>query len=255
MLEDTQKDIQATSGVDGRYTGRNSGSIQTTGGTEQMLDRVTLIDTPKVMNYEKYCRNLTELILEYMIQFTPKRTYFVRDMEQLTAEAKWIPVEVDFPSIKKLTDSNQIVREYTIQISSELPRTRQHNQQWANMIMEKQMQYREQGLTVDLLTEEEWLMYQDVPYKEQMLERMGVQRQNTSLEQTAQVVHEYTNLLKQGYPPNEAMILAAQGLDAKRQGAATPFEEQQAQSQAQQAPLAGQGPASPMGGGMPIPMG
>ena len=222
-----------------------------------MLDRVTLIDTPKVMNYEKYCRNLTELILEYMIQFTPKRTYFVRDMSELTAEAKWIPVEVDFPQIKADTAKFNLTREYAIQISSELPRTRQHNQQWANMIMEKQMQYREQGLTVDLLTEEEWLMYQDVPYKEQMLERMGVQRQNTSLEQTAQVVHEYTNLLKQGYKPNEAMILAAQGLDAKRQGAATPFEEQQAQAQAQmqQAPLAGPGPASPMGGGMPIPMG
>lgn len=50
MLQTLAQNIQDVSGVDGRYTGRDTGSIITTGGTEEMLNRVTLIDTPKVMH-------------------------------------------------------------------------------------------------------------------------------------------------------------------------------------------------------------
>ena len=39
-------DLQKTSGVDDRYTGRDTGSVLTTGGVEDMLDRVTVVDTP-----------------------------------------------------------------------------------------------------------------------------------------------------------------------------------------------------------------
>ena len=53
----------------------------------------------------------------------------------------------------------------------------------ANMLMEKQMQYQESGSSVQLITEEEWLMMQDLPMKEYMLERMGIQRQRDSIEE------------------------------------------------------------------------
>ena len=60
--------IELVTGVDNRYTGRDTGSIITTGGTEEMLNRVTMIDTPKIMNYENYTKNLTLSInlLEYV---------------------------------------------------------------------------------------------------------------------------------------------------------------------------------------------
>ena len=76
--------IKSMSGVDDRYTGRDTGSIITTGGTEEMLNRVTLIDTPKIMNYERYAKRLTELTVRLMAEFSPDRVYVVKDDDRTT---------------------------------------------------------------------------------------------------------------------------------------------------------------------------
>ena len=108
--------------------------------------------------------------------------------------------------------------DYEINISSELPKTKQRVAQMANMLMEKQMQYRESGTNVDLITEEEWLMFQDLPNKEFMLERMGLQRQTNALEQTSQVLFNYAELIKQGISPEEAIMQTAEGLKNTQMG-------------------------------------
>lgn len=89
-----QSNIQMISGVDDRYTGRDTGSIITTGGTEEMLNRVTMIDTPKIMMYEQYTKNLTKLILSNLINFSPKRKYF---RKKPNTSNQWTTVTVDFP--------------------------------------------------------------------------------------------------------------------------------------------------------------
>lgn len=210
LLAKSMDNMQTVTGVDGRYTGRDTGSIITTGGTEEMLNRVTVIDTPKIMNYEEYAVKLTRLILYNLIEFCPKRKYFVKEPNKANA---WKSVEIDFPKIK-----NDTIFDYEINISSELPKTKQRIAQMANMLIEKQMQYREQGANVDLITEEEWLMFQDLPNKEYMLERMGLQRQTNALEQTSQVLFNYAELIKQGINPEEAIMQTAEGLKNTQMG-------------------------------------
>ena len=215
------ENIQQVSGVDGRYTGRDTGSIITTGGTEEMLNRVTLIDTPKVMNYEHYTARLTELVLRVMLEFAPKRSYMVKDEEKSTPEKTFYKeVEIDFPSFP--TDT---VFEYAIQISSELPKNKQRVQAWANNMMEKQMQYQNQGLQIDVITPQEWIRYQDVPYQEQMIERMGLQSQLNSYIEAETAVTEYAAMIEQGIMPEDAMVMAGQGLDNLKQGKPTPVQE------------------------------
>lgn len=222
MMQTLTQNIQDVSGVDGRYTGRDTGSIITTGGTEEMLNRVTLIDTPKVMCYEAYVRKLTELILKLLLEYAPVRKYLVKDPEHTGQEVKWITAEVDFPDI-----DSETVFDYVVQISSELPKNKQRVQAWANTMMEKQLQYQKDGLQVDIITPEEWIRMQDVPYKEQMLERMGVDRGLNAWMEANTVVNEYASMVEQGLEPQEAMTMAAQGLDAMRQGEATPYQQTQ----------------------------
>lgn len=216
QIDNIQGNIQAISGVDGRYTGRDTGSIITTGGTEEMLNRVTLIDTPKILMYEHYCKQLTKLILLNMLEYAPKRDYFVKSK---TEPNTWETVTVDFPKINKDTVWN-----YAIQISSELPKNKQRVMAFANTMMEKQMQYREAGDNVQLISEEEWLRMQDIPYKEQMMERMGFQRRTNALEEAAQVVYEYGQMVDAGMNPEDALVNSAQGLINKRAGEPTPLE-------------------------------
>jgi len=211
-----QNNIQMVSGVDGRYTGRDTGSIITTGGTEEMLNRVTLIDTPKVVNYENYTKRLTELTLSLLIEFCPSRTYLIKDEAQSTVEnTVFKTVEVDFPNIQP-----EAAFEYSIQISSELPKNKQRVQAWANNMMEKQMQYQSQGLNVDIITPEEWIRYQDVPYKERLLERMGVQSQLNSITEAEAVVSRYAQMVSEGVESNDAIRMAAQDVDSLKRGEA-----------------------------------
>jgi hypothetical protein len=86
--------------------------------------------------------------------------------------------------------------------------------------MEKQMQYNQQGTQVQLITEEEWLMFQDLPNKELMLERMGVQRMQDVTAEVAQVLYDYAGLVENGMTPNDALMATAQHLKDTRSGLA-----------------------------------
>lgn len=202
-------DIKSITGVDDRYTGRDTGSILTTGGVNSMLDQVTMIDAPKVLNYEHYCKRLTKLIVYNYINFSAiERNYFVRDKRN---PKKWSSVTVDFPKI-----SAETLFDYEINISSELPKNKTVVANMANKMMEMQMQYSAQNIEVDLITPQEWLMLQqDLPIKEYMLERMGLQRTNNWIEATAQIVTQYTSLLEQGMNPSEALQSTAATMEAQ----------------------------------------
>ena len=123
-----QQGIQLISGIDQRYTGRDTGSVITTGGIEDMLNRVTVIDMPKIMTYEAYTLRLTKLILANFLEFSPNRKYFYKDMKT----NKWKTQEVKFRDIDSKTLFN-----YAINISSELPKNKARIAQMANMMMEK----------------------------------------------------------------------------------------------------------------------
>lgn len=203
-----EKGIEQMTGVDARYAGKDTGSIITTGGVEKMLDRATLIDIVKITTYEHYCKELTKLILGNFIEFAPKRNFFIRDK----VKNIWINKTIDFPKIPSDT-----LFDYRISISSELPNNKQRIAQMANMLMEKQMQYGDGG-GVELITVEEWLMFQDIPNKEMFLERMGIQRLQNATEDVTQTLFSYKELIQQGMDPGEAIAAVAKIMEDKRKG-------------------------------------
>lgn len=195
-------DIQSVTGIDGRYTGRDTGSVLTTGGINSMLDQVTMIDAPKIENYEIYAKRLSELIIGNYIRFSAmERKYLIRDQHNPKV---WKTVTIDFPSI-----DNDTIFEYELAISSELPKNKSMIQEMANKLMQMQMQYQGAGIDVDLITPEEWLMFQDIPMKEYMLERMGVQKVTNWTEVVAQVVNQYAGLIEAGADPKSAILATA----------------------------------------------
>lgn len=212
-------DIQTISGVDGSYTGRDTGSILTTGGIDSMLDQATMIDAPKVANYERYCKRLTQLIIgNYLSHANAKRAYFVKDPNKNT----WRTVEVPFDKLDAST-----VFEYEMNISSVLPKNKGRLENFANKVMEMQMQYKAAGIDVDLITPEEWLMFQDNPYREYMQERMGVQRSENYQQLVAKVIGHYADLTTLGVSPEDALSMTAEGIAQEAQdGQAGALQEQ-----------------------------
>lgn len=214
-------DVKTITGVDDRYTGRDTGSVLTTGGIENMLDQVTMIDAPKVENYEKYCKRLTQLIISNCIQYSFKRKYFTQNPRTL----EWKTVEVDFPNI-----DNDTIFSYEIMISSELPKNKSRIESVANHLMEMQMQYQGQGIDVDIITPEEWLMMQDLPMREYMQERMGIQRTQNWVSMVSQAVTQYAGLVDNGVAPEEAISATADTMARQAQpGAGDAVQDQMAQ--------------------------
>lgn len=214
-------DVKTITGVDDRYTGRDTGSVLTTGGIENMLDQVTMIDAPKVENYERYCKRLTYLIVSNCLNFSMKRKYFTQNPRTL----EWKTVEVDFPQIDPDT-----IFSYELSISSELPKNKSRIESVANHLMEMQMQYQGQGIDVDIITPEEWLMMQDLPLREYMQERMGVQRTQNWVSLVSQAVTQYAGLIDSGVQPEEAIAATADTMARQAQ----PGGEQAVQDQMSQ---------------------
>lgn len=201
------RDMQQVTGVDGKYTGRDTGSILTTGGIDSMLDQVTMIDAPKVECYEHYCKRLTQLILSnYITHSAIDRKYFVRDPKSL----EWKTITVEFPKIDKDTLFN-----YEIAISSELPKNKSRIEAMANKLMQMQMQYQGMGIDVDLIQPEEWLQFLDIPMKELLLERMKIQRSTNWTELVSQIVSTYAGLVETGVPAQDAMVATAETIRAQ----------------------------------------
>ena len=59
---------------------------------------------------------------------------------------------------------------------------------------------------------------QDLPFKEQMLERMGLQRIDNAIQDVSQVLFQYADLVSKGVQPEDAMVATAQTLDQSRRG-------------------------------------
>lgn len=238
-----KQDIDRVSGVDGRYTGRNTGSVTTTGGMQEMIDRMTLIDVPKIDRLEDYTKKLTELVLRNLLEFAPKRVYLIPAPNTPLQKQKYTAKYVDFPSLTG--EGKNAIFGYQVHVSADLPKNRQRIAEMANQLMEKQMQYKQAGQEVDLITPEEWLRLQDIPIREQMLERMELQRQSNAVEDTSQVLFEYAELTKQGMDPEEAMLAVANSLNNKRQGLPTDATQLQQMG----IPTAGAGDTFPNGFG------
>lgn len=202
-------DIQLVTGVDGKYTGRDTGSVTTTGGVQNMLDQATLIDTTKIQLYENYSKRLSQLIIYNYIQNSAiNRKYLKHENGK-----NYTLVEVPFPEI-----SNDIVMEYEINISSEMPKNKARLAATADAMMEKQMQYAGAGIEVDLITPQEWLMMQDIPNKEYFEERMGIQRTQNWQAIVAQAVTQYSALIEQGVKPADAMNATARTMEQQQSG-------------------------------------
>lgn len=209
-------DMQTTTGIDGRYTGRDTGSVLTTGGVEDMLNRVTLIDTPKIANYEKYTKELTKIIIANFVEYSMTRTYYKRD----PMTNKFTAVDVDYDAI-----SNKAAHHYALNISPELPKNKQRIAAMANVLMEKQMQYGAgKDGAPDLITAEEWLRLQDLPFKEAMMKRMNIQRMSDMTADVADTLYSYAGLVKDGVDPDDAINFVAQNKMAQQRGEAPPID-------------------------------
>jgi hypothetical protein len=90
--------------------------------------------------------------------------------------------------------------------------------------MEKQMQYAQNQKGPDLITTEEWLQLQDIPFKEMMQKRMGIQRIQDATTKFTKGLFDYASLVADGTDPNAAVGMVGENIAATEVGQEEPFE-------------------------------
>ena len=205
VKQDLGRDIKDCSGIDEMYSGKNTGSIQTTGGMDTLMEVTSQRDNQKLLLYEEYTKRLTELVVNNLVQFGDKRSYTVTD--PITQQTKM--VTFDFPKI-----DDDIRFRYSLDIDTYLPRNKARLAMIANMLLEKQAQYKPDP---EIITVEEWLLMQDIPFKDMIFKRMGIQRNTRITEQVAQTLEMFATLVEGGVEPDLAVEQVANQLQADQQ--------------------------------------
>lgn len=192
--------IQEVSGVDSAYLGRSYGSIQTTGGVSQAIDRATMRDNTRIKAIDNFIHKELEIITQFYIMHGGQEKFFPQgtDLNNVNEGA-----EMTFNPIDLATRQDIV-----IEVTNCAPRSNASYEEAAQKIFEIQMKYApgEKGYP-DLLTPEEFIGWLNIPkpMKTVLLERMRNQMENMKLEEYMAVLTAVGTLTHGGMPPEQAI--------------------------------------------------
>lgn len=204
-----EADIEKVSGVDAKYTGRDTASINTTGGMERLQQRVSMTDNTRITLIEHFAKELTKMIIDFHVEnggkysFVPTNTDSQKERDALS---------VDFSKYR----GNKHKFLYSINASPLMPKSRARLAEAANIIMQVQMQYAQGGQQVQLLSPEEWLYFQDLPQKDMILDRMKLERLRNDEEEIASELTSFSAMTEEGMRPEAAVGQLAQERKLRR---------------------------------------
>lgn len=207
--------IQNVSGVDSAYQGRDYGSVQTTGGVQQVIDRSTMRDNNRIHNIDNFIRRELEVITQFYMIHGQSETFF-SPKSNLPAENSTPGKEMSF------NPASLIGREdIEIVVSNAAPRSNASYEDAAMKLMELQMKYNpaENGYP-DFLTPEELLSYLNIPHdqKYNLLDRMKLQMTNMKVEEYAAVLTAIGALTQGGMTPEQALQEVAAMMESSPYG-------------------------------------
>lgn len=205
--------IQEVSGVDAAYLGRSYGSIQTTGGVSQAIDRATMRDNNRIQAIDKFIRKELEIITQFYIIHGQTEKFYPQmnnnRQQQLGNEMTFDPTSL-------------IARDdIEITVSNCAPRSNASFEEAANKLFELQMKYQPgQNGYPDLITPEELIGWLNIPnsQKNVLIDRMRAQLETMKLEEYTAVVTALGTLTQGGMAPEDALMEIAKMVEQSAMG-------------------------------------
>jgi hypothetical protein len=192
--------IQEVSGVDSAYLGRSYGSIQTTGGVTQAIDRATMRDNTRIKAIDKFIRKELELMVQFYIAHGKPEQFFATDVD-LRRQTGGQEMQFDPVSLVGRFDIE-------IAVSNSAPRSNASYEDAAMKLFELQMKYlpAEKGYP-DLITPEELVRWLNIPKAQQnvLIDRMKAQMETMKMEEYMAVLTAVGTLTQGGMPPEMAL--------------------------------------------------
>lgn len=208
--------IANVSGVDAAYLGRSYGSIQTTGGVEQSIDRATMRDNNRIKNIDKFIRKEIEIMCQFYMAHGKAETFYPQSNQILHEESTNAEKALEFDPTALISRED-----IEIDVTNAAPRSNQSFEDAAMSLMELQMKYdpASHGYA-DFITPEELINWMNIPKSQKHLiaERMRAQQENMKLEEYTAVISAFGQLVDGGMDPQQALIEVAKQIEASKLG-------------------------------------
>ena len=193
--------IRQISGVDAAYLGQSYGSIQTTGGIQQAVDRATMRDNNRIKSIDKFIRKEIELMTQFFIVHGQQEKFYVPNPDKSSEQ----------PGEELTFDPLDLIKHQSIciDVSNAAPRSNQSYEDAAMKLMELQMKYMPatHGYP-DFITPEELIQWLNIPKPQQrlLIDRMKRQMQTMKLEEYTAVLTAIGTLTQGGMPVEDALM-------------------------------------------------
>lgn len=174
-----ENSIFQVTGVDPYYKGRATNSVQTTGGTQAMQARVTMLtDNSRITMLEEFTENITRSILEFYLSYstTDHGKHTIPKMSALGDNKVIGETVIDFGIERKDFDFK-----YLISASTLLPMNNANLFESAKALYEMQAQYGMQGAD-RIIEPEDVIRYSDFPQKHLWLQKIAQKKKSNSAE-------------------------------------------------------------------------
>lgn len=206
-------EIQQVSGVDAAYTGRSYGSVQTTGGVTQMIDRATMRDNTRIKAIDKFIREELQMITQFYIANGQAESFYPQ-MEDPRQQAN--ATELQFNPAQLIAR-----RDIEINVSNSAPRSNQSFEDAAMKLFELQMKYQPASNGYpDLITPDELVNWLNIPksLKNVLRDRMKAQMENMKIEEYMAVLTAVGTLTQGGMDPEMAVQEVAAQIEQSAMG-------------------------------------
>jgi hypothetical protein len=183
-------------GMNEAYQGNSVGSLTTSTGVNDLIDRATIRDRDKSKQIDKFVEDLSNIIVKFIIVYWQETRPIMTRMQNGKAQFdEWEPLD------PKVIDN----LEWRVHsdVFAKAPVTQASKSQQADNLMQMQGQFQ---FDPPIITPEEWIELKDFPNKEDILARMQQDRMNKQNQDGQQLQQSIMQIIQQ------AEQLKAQGL-------------------------------------------
>jgi len=193
-VEFLKNDIEDFTGMTDIAQGRRSGSIQTAGGMDTMLQRSLTADQDEFAIFEKFIEKVSyALLLNALEYYTDNRVMRMRNENPNSDfEYEYIPFKAE--------EFQDLAFDFSIDIVKKIQNSDQSKMEIMQMLSEWQLQY---SPDVQIVTAEDMVKAFNPPDRDVILARIKQETESKSQENAAQIYQTVTQGLQSGADPNQ----------------------------------------------------
>lgn len=203
----TQENIRSMVGVNEAYSGQSVGSLTTSSGVADLIERATIRDKDKMIQIDAFVERISHLIVLHIL-------YKWNDERPITTiENNGKPVYDTYEPVNVLTAEN-LSYKVKSNVYARAPITQASRRQQADKLMQMQGQF---NFDPPIITPEEWIRMQEFDDEADILDRMEQDRAAIEARQAqdlagqiTQIAQQMQQALAQGMSQEEAQAAAQQ---------------------------------------------